>query len=269
MERKIIPLFPKWWPWVAMAFIHWIFIRKDYELSPEQLQHERIHLQQQRELWYVGFFLIYILEFFLRFVCNDFKWMQAYKRISFEQEANALDNIVWEELETFRHQHYWMMFLVADIRKYLRTEWWPYAGALLLTLYIGIDQVDRHRSPDPHVEQLFSSVGSYQPSIDTIDLLDLHREYEANELRADRAYKGHHLFTWGRVDRVSSTIDKRGLVEIYNGEARAYAYFNEDQKGTLLQLEKYKTIGITCTCSGRMLWVVQLNDCQVTAWSQE
>lgn len=265
MERKIIPLFPKWWPWVALAFVHWIFVRKGHALSKQQLQHERIHLQQQADLWYVGFFLIYILEFLLRLFCNDLNWMRAYRRISFEQEAYALENIVWEELETFRHENYWWAFLRHDLSFYLRTQWWPYAAMVLLVVYISLDQFSRHGRPDPQMATLISKMN--EPVVaDTVDLLQLHEDYEMNELRANRQYAGRQVFVWGLVDRVSQTVDQQGLVELINDRARAYAYFPPEEKARLIELEKYKPIGVTCRCDGRLLWVVQLKDCRITAW---
>ncbi len=50
------------------------------------INHERIHTAQQRELLFVPFYVLYLLEWFVRLICycNSFK---AYRSISFEQEA--------------------------------------------------------------------------------------------------------------------------------------------------------------------------------------
>ena len=55
-------------------------------LNPEELNHERIHTAQQREMLYLPFFVWYVVEWlFLLLRYRNF--MQAYYHISFEQEA--------------------------------------------------------------------------------------------------------------------------------------------------------------------------------------
>lgn len=65
-----------------------IFARKwqDRELSEIAIQHEMIHTAQMKELWYVGFYLIYFLEWIYRLI---FHIKSAYRGISFEVEAYA------------------------------------------------------------------------------------------------------------------------------------------------------------------------------------
>ncbi|MBQ9363195.1 MAG: hypothetical protein IJT97_07230 [Bacteroidaceae bacterium] len=55
-------------------------------LSRQDMNHEYIHTLQQRELLFVGFYIIYIMEWLLRLIQyrNTFK---AYLNISFEREA--------------------------------------------------------------------------------------------------------------------------------------------------------------------------------------
>ena len=57
-----------------------------YRLSRQELNHEYIHTLQQRELLFVGFYIIYIIEWLVRLIQyrNAFK---AYLNISFEREA--------------------------------------------------------------------------------------------------------------------------------------------------------------------------------------
>lgn len=50
------------------------------------VNHERIHSAQQRELLWIPFYLLYVLEFCYRLAVER-KWMKAYRAISFEQEA--------------------------------------------------------------------------------------------------------------------------------------------------------------------------------------
>ncbi len=50
--------------------------------------HERIHSAQQRELAFVFFYIIYVLEWLVRLLCC-LSWLKAYRSISFEREAYA------------------------------------------------------------------------------------------------------------------------------------------------------------------------------------
>lgn len=62
-----------------------VFARREYKyLSPATLNHEAIHTAQMRELYYIGFYVLYLLEwlFGLLTIRRD-----AYHRISFEREA--------------------------------------------------------------------------------------------------------------------------------------------------------------------------------------
>ncbi len=63
------------------------------KLSAEELNHERIHTAQMRELLYIGFYLWYIIEWLCLLVmyCNGVK---AYFHIRFEQEAYRHQNDV-------------------------------------------------------------------------------------------------------------------------------------------------------------------------------
>lgn len=52
------------------------------------INHERIHLRQQLELLVLPFFVIYILEYFLRLIQHRNRNL-AYRNISFERESYA------------------------------------------------------------------------------------------------------------------------------------------------------------------------------------
>lgn len=54
--------------------------------SPTTLRHEAIHVRQYRELLYVGFLVLYVLEFGWRYYQYR-RWNDAYRAISFEREA--------------------------------------------------------------------------------------------------------------------------------------------------------------------------------------
>lgn len=62
----------------AMSFCGIIFARTSSKpLSKETINHESIHLAQQKEWLFVGFFLLYLIEFIFK----------GYMNISFEKEA--------------------------------------------------------------------------------------------------------------------------------------------------------------------------------------
>lgn len=50
------------------------------------INHEKIHLRQQLEMFIIPFFVFYTIEFLLRFIAYK-NWHDAYKNISFEREA--------------------------------------------------------------------------------------------------------------------------------------------------------------------------------------
>ncbi|POY39090.1 hypothetical protein C3K47_00915 [Solitalea longa] len=77
----------------AQAITLWPFvIIKSSELRTDRslLNHERIHLRQQLELFLIGFYLWYAIEFLIRWIkkkdAND-----AYHAICFEKEAYLND----------------------------------------------------------------------------------------------------------------------------------------------------------------------------------
>lgn len=55
-------------------------------LKEKELNHEAIHTAQIKELWYIGFYILYLL-FFLTNLIDFLSWRKAYKNIPFEREA--------------------------------------------------------------------------------------------------------------------------------------------------------------------------------------
>lgn len=63
-----------------------LFARKEYEpLSARTIRHEAIHTAQMKELGYISFYIIYLLEWLYRLVTTK----NACRNISFEREAYA------------------------------------------------------------------------------------------------------------------------------------------------------------------------------------
>lgn len=95
----------------AMAAFPFVFVRKEYKDDNMNivLNHEYVHHSQQKEMMFVGlvvaiilfavgcgwwsslavpsFYWWYIAEYFIRFVAYGFSHQEAYRNISFEQEA--------------------------------------------------------------------------------------------------------------------------------------------------------------------------------------
>lgn len=62
-----------------------LFVRGDAVIDVETINHEEIHTSQMKELCYVFFYLWYFIEWIIRLFCKG----NAYRNISFEQEAYA------------------------------------------------------------------------------------------------------------------------------------------------------------------------------------
>lgn len=60
-----------------------LFVRGDAVIDEETINHEEIHTAQMKELCYVFFYLWYFIEWIIRLFCKG----NAYRNISFEQEA--------------------------------------------------------------------------------------------------------------------------------------------------------------------------------------
>jgi hypothetical protein len=86
-----------------------IFARREFKpLSPQTVNHERIHTQQMIETLFVGFYLIYTVNFIALLLVKR-NWMEAYRNIAFEKEAHYFqyhDNYLGN-----RKRFYWMGYL--------------------------------------------------------------------------------------------------------------------------------------------------------------
>jgi len=64
------------------------FVHPDVHINERLINHERIHTAQMRELAYIPFYIIYMIEWLLRLVMKN----NAYMSISFEREAYRHEN---------------------------------------------------------------------------------------------------------------------------------------------------------------------------------
>lgn len=63
-----------------------LFAREGAKLSEVTYTHEYIHTKQMKEMLYIPFYILYVLEWLVRLVIMH-NAKQAYSRISFEMEA--------------------------------------------------------------------------------------------------------------------------------------------------------------------------------------
>lgn len=81
------------------------FVHPGVHVSERLINHERIHTAQMRELGYLPFYIIYLIEWMLRLVMKD----NAYLSISFEREAYKHED---EPDYLERRKHYaWVKYL--------------------------------------------------------------------------------------------------------------------------------------------------------------
>lgn len=82
-----------------------LFIRNEYleGFRAEDMNHEYIHTEQMKELLYVGFYILYVLEWIYRLV---FHTKTAYRGISFEREAYGHQDDL-DYLKTRKHFAQW------------------------------------------------------------------------------------------------------------------------------------------------------------------
>lgn len=79
------PLIPRGW---CVNLFGTIWTRDPAWIDKYVINHERIHTAQQRELLFLPFYVIYVLEWLFRLISlRSFK--AAYSNISFEREAYA------------------------------------------------------------------------------------------------------------------------------------------------------------------------------------
>lgn len=70
----------------AITLLFWMFVRKGTNISKHTINHENIHFEQEKELLFVLFYIIYCIEYIIKVIIT-FNHDKAYRSISFEQEA--------------------------------------------------------------------------------------------------------------------------------------------------------------------------------------
>ena len=101
IENKIIP-FPGY---KAINLFGILFVREGAKISEQDLNHESIHTAQMKEMFYIFFYIWYIVEWVIRL----FKKGNAYRNISFEQEAYSNEDNL-EYLNDRKH-YVWFKYI--------------------------------------------------------------------------------------------------------------------------------------------------------------
>lgn len=102
IKNNLIPLKG----FLAINLFGILFVRDNAEISERTIRHESIHTRQMQELLYIVFYLIYIIEWFVRL----FMIGNAYRNISFEKEAyeNQYNESYLKERKSFAWAKYLM-----------------------------------------------------------------------------------------------------------------------------------------------------------------
>ncbi len=94
----------KWY--LAINLFGILFARKEYKpLDKYTINHEAIHTAQMKELGYIGFYIIYLLEWFMRIIQYE-SFHKAYRNISFEKEAYNNEKRL-DYIYTRKHYNQW------------------------------------------------------------------------------------------------------------------------------------------------------------------
>ena len=84
VTNRVLPLGKKF---SAINLFSILFVKRGVTLTPTLLNHERIHTAQQRELLFLPFYILYLLEWLYLLFRYRFDSYRAYRAISFEREA--------------------------------------------------------------------------------------------------------------------------------------------------------------------------------------
>ena len=100
VESKKVIKIAKWFSKsniIGTQFMYWLFVNdvkrwEDYKNKNNMhWRHENIHFRQGKELLFVGFWFLYVLNYLINLFRFNFDKRKAYKKIAFEQEAHYND----------------------------------------------------------------------------------------------------------------------------------------------------------------------------------
>lgn len=121
----------------------------------------------------------------------------------------------------------------------------------------------------PTTNQPSSSPAASQaaaPAFEAIKITasQLSRDYEDNELAADKKYKDKTLVVTGKVSSINEVFGQTSVVLVGMDDLSRIVtgFFADDQKESLMKLKKGQTATIEGRCDGKMLGV-NLKDCKL------
>ena len=89
----------------AITLYPYVFIRDEGNVTT--ICHEAIHIKQQRELWVIGFYFLYVMYWIIGLIKHK-NAREAYMSIPFEREAYDKENDAIYVLN--RKRHSWMSY---------------------------------------------------------------------------------------------------------------------------------------------------------------
>lgn len=89
IHNRILPIGKNF---TAINLFGVLFAKRGVEITPSLLNHESIHTAQIRELFWIPFYIIYVIEWLIRIIQYRGKIYPAYYNISFEKEAYRHDS---------------------------------------------------------------------------------------------------------------------------------------------------------------------------------
>lgn len=99
LQTKLIP------KGICLNFFGLFLTRDKSWIDKYVINHELIHSAQQKELLWIPFYIIYLIEWLFRF-CQFRSWHKAYMNISFEKEAYKHGNDL-NYLKSRKHYAQW------------------------------------------------------------------------------------------------------------------------------------------------------------------
>ena len=101
-KRQLVPK-----GYIGITIYPFVFYKEDKNLTKTFISHERIHLEQQKEMLVIFFYLFYGIEFLVRLI-RTFDRDKAYYNLSFEREA--YDNQASEDYLKVRKKFSWIKY---------------------------------------------------------------------------------------------------------------------------------------------------------------
>ena len=96
----------------GITLFPFVFLKSaDLKYRETLINHEKIHLKQQLELFVIPFYVFYIIEFFIKLIQYK-NWILAYKNISFEREAYCNEH----DISYLKQRPFWQFL------KYIRSN---------------------------------------------------------------------------------------------------------------------------------------------------